>query len=173
MNWYGRLITAESHSYTTVMLEIDGDLRDRIFDQIDSLDDEDIAEEGKEDNPHVTVLYGLHTGSAEEIREFLKDSEPFEISLGKVSKFRTSDEHDVLKIDIESDELRALNRKLKELPHTSTHPTYNPHLTLAYVKKGRCDDMVGEELFKGEKFEVNELVFSSKTEKKTPIPLRR
>ena len=172
MNWYKKQLIAESHSYATVMLEINGDLRDRIFKHIESLDEENIAEEGKEDNPHVTVLYGLHTNDAEEVKDFLKDSKPFEITLGKISKFRKSDEFDVLKVDIESEEIRDLNRKLKELPHTSTHPRFNPHLTLAYVKKGRCDDMVGEEMFKGEKFKVNELVFSSKNEEKTIISLK-
>jgi 2'-5' RNA ligase len=170
MNWYRRLLVAESHSYSTVMFEIHGDLRDRINSLISEIPEEDIAEEGREDNPHVTVLYGLHTGSAELVREHLSDDSEFEVKLGKISKFTTSDEHDVLKIEVESDELKAMNKKLKELDHTSTHPRYNAHLTLAYVKKGHCEDMVGSEPFP-ERYKVEEVVFSSKTEKKTSIPL--
>lgn len=169
MNWYKKIV-AESHKYSTVMLEIKGDLRKRIFEHIHSLDEDDIAKDGKEDNPHVTVLYGLHAEDPEEIADFLSAMNPFEISFGKVSKFK-SDEHDVLKIEIESDYIKTLNKKLKDFPHTSTHPTYNPHLTLAYVKNGRCEDMLGKELFKGEKFKVNELIFCDKKENQTLIIL--
>jgi len=170
MNWY-RQIIAESHSFSTVMLEISGDLRSRIEKAIDDLDDEDIAEEGKEDNAHVTILYGLHTDSAEKVRKHLIESEPFKITLGKISKFTTSDEHDVLKIEIESKKLRDMNKKLRELPYTSSYSEYRPHLTLAYVKKGRCNDMVGSSMFDGETFQVNTVVFSSKDEEKTNISL--
>lgn len=172
MNWY-RLLLAESHSYSTVMLEISGDLRTLIESEIDSLDDDDIADSGKEDNPHVTVLYGLHTEDPDEVKELLKDVKPFEIELGKISKFTTSDEHDVLKISVEGKELRNLNSLCKKLPYTSNYPKYQPHVTLAYVKKGEYDDMVGSSIFEGKKFKVNELVFSSKNESKTKIPLRK
>lgn len=170
MNWY-RKILAATHSYSTVMLEFDGNVRNEISDFINSIDEDDIAEEGKEDNPHVTVLYGLHTGSAEEIKRFLSEEKSFEITLGKISKFRTSDEHDVLKIDIESESLKDMNKKLKELPYTSKYSTYRPHATIAYVKKGACEELVGSDHFEGKSFMVTKLVFSSKNEDKTSFSL--
>jgi len=172
MNWYNKVI-AESHKFSTVMLEIDGSLRTEIMKFIDeSIQDCDVASDGKEDNPHVTALYGLHTGSTQKIKDHIADVESFEITLGKISKFTTSDEHDVLKVEIESSSLRKIHSLLKELPYTSTHKDYNPHLTLAYVNKGACEDLVGSDIFSGKKFDVNTLVFSSKTEDKTNINLQ-
>jgi len=172
MNWYNKVL-AESHSFSTVMLEIGGSLRSDLMRFIkESIPDCNVASDGKEDNPHVTALYGLHTGSAETARDHISDVESFEITLGKISKFTTSDEHDVLKIDIESKRLREIHSLLKELPHTLTYKSYNPHLTLSYVNKGSCEDLVGSDLFDGKKFIVNSLVFSSKTEDKTSIKLQ-
>jgi 2'-5' RNA ligase len=91
---------------------------------------------GKEVEPHVTVLYGIHADVPDEDVEKLIDeiSRP-KINLGKVSTFE-NELFDVLKFDIESPDLVELNKKFKELPHTSEHPNYHPHATIAYLKKG-------------------------------------
>lgn len=159
-NW----VLNESYSYSCVMATIN-------YDHIVNWSKKNISEKdlyykenksGYELDPHVTVLYGLHTTNVEEIKEKLKDQEKFEIKFGKVSKFK-NDDYDVLKIEVESDILRKLNDKLKSLKYTSTYNSYKPHCTLAYVKKDTCEELVGSKEFFNKKIEVKELVFSPST----------
>jgi len=107
---------------------------------------------GREREPHVTVKYGLLSPDIpEELRQICKETPPFPVFLGTVSLFTTNPEFDVVKIDVESPWLRKLNQQISDtLPHEDTHPEYKPHLTLAYVEKGACDHLVGDDPFKAE-----------------------
>jgi len=127
--------------------------------------------EGFDEETHVTALYGLHTNEYKEVEDHIRGFKPFEITLGDVTKFDTHPEYDVIKIEVESKELRRLNKLLKELPYTSKYDTYIPHCTLAYVYKGKCNSLVGNEEFAGRKMKVNELTFSSNVRHKTKIKL--
>jgi 2'-5' RNA ligase len=129
-------------------------------------------EEGIEYEPHVTALYGLHTNDYQEVEKHIKGFKSFDVELGAVSKFDTHPDYDVLKLSVESKELKELNKLLKELPYTSKYDEYVPHCTLAYVKKGRCDELVGNKHFAGKKMRVNELTFSSDVRRKTKIGLK-
>ena len=44
---------------------------------------------------------------------------------------------DLYAVDVGGARLHELHERLANLPHTSTHPVYVPHLTLAYVKSGK------------------------------------
>jgi len=126
---------------------------------------------GREDEIHVTVLYGLHTNESLEVENLLKDIKGFSINLGKISKF-TSEDYDVLKIEIDAPYLHELNKKLKNLDYTSKFKEYVPHCTIAYVKKGSCDHLLGSKHFFGRKVEINSLTFSPAKGKKSKIILK-
>jgi 2'-5' RNA ligase len=133
---------------------------------------EDIfEEEGIEDEPHVTILYGLHTDNIEEVKSLFKTIKPFTVTFGEITKFQTNPKFDVLKIDIKSSELFKLNKICKTLEYTSTYKDYRPHCTLAYVKKGKCNEFVGDKKFEGKKFLIKEIVFSSKDRKHSKFSL--
>ena len=131
------------YEYGCVMvgLELDEKEWDKIQDMID---DEDIYH-GEEDNkggfareldPHVTILFGVHKDVPDEEVESIIDgvSKP-KLKLQKISTFE-NELFDVLKFDVESDDLHKLNEKFKKLPHTSSFPNYHPHATICYLKKG-------------------------------------
>lgn len=97
---------------------------------------------GKEQDPHVTILYGIHADVPDEdVEELIDGIETPSIDLQKVSTF-DNELFDVLKFDIESPDLIALNKKFKELPHTSDYPDYHAHATIAYLKKGTAKKYV-------------------------------
>ncbi len=128
---------------------------------------------GREDEMHVTVLYGLHTTSAEKVKKVLAGEESLEIRLGVVSMFSTNDKFDVIKIEVLSPSLHKLHHMLaRNLPCSQMYPRFNPHVTIAYVKKGRCTGLLGSGAFKGKSWQADSIIFSSKSGTKTSIPLK-
>ena len=130
-------------------------------------DDDD--EKGLREDSHVTILYGIKSAEPTQAFKLLKGQEPISMSLGPISLF-SKDEmpYDVVKIEVvNSPVLHALHKKLRaELPNTWTWDDYNPHVTIAYVKKGKGAAYVGNEAFAGREFEVTGFLFSSKDDRK-------
>lgn len=117
---------------------------------------------GRESHCHTTVGYGLDPEMT------LKDLKVavlpglLHVRLGKISKFDTDPAYDVIKIEVESPDLHALNKELKDtvgLPG-NTFPDYRPHLTIAYVLPGSCDHLLGDSPFEGEDFTIEDYDFS-------------
>lgn len=133
-----------------------------------------LAEDGVETNPHVTVKFGLHGNNPEDVRPLLAGEGPVKVRIKGVSIF-DNPEFDVVKLDVDSPDLHRLNKKISDaLPHTDTHPTYQPHITIAYVKKGegkKLAEQIGAEL-KGTEIALDSLTYSGKDRVKTAIPLR-
>lgn len=129
---------------------------------------------GREDDIHVTVLYGITDDSPVKTAKIIGETKPFEVRLGLINAFKDKEEYDVLKIEIEAGDLEKLYYNLvKKIKNESTFPTYNPHVTIAYVKKGSMDKFIGDETFKGKLFKVNYIAFSdgkdNDSEKKLPL----
>lgn len=133
-------------------------------------------EGGLEDYPHITVKYGIHSESPKEVLELLKNEKSVKFKLGKVSLFKNEDKpFDVVKVEIISPDLHRLNKKISEnVEVTDTFPNYVPHATIAYVHKGKADQLEGSTELEGLEAEVDSLEFSSSKKKKgaTPIQLQ-
>lgn len=127
----------------------------------------------REDQPHITVKYGLLTTKPSILEALLKPQKPVKATLQELSVFETP-KYDVLKIGVESKDLHALNKVVCEsgLQIEDEYPKYVPHVTIAYVKKGKGKAYVGNPTFKGIKAEFDEVQFCScETGEQTPIPL--
>lgn len=124
-----------THRFASTQILLPGDLSAVLLDFAAQIPDDDLGEDGRESEPHVTVRWGLHGDDAEAVREKLSGLGPVRYRLGKVTVFK-GDDYDVVKVDVESPDLHALNSVLGELPHTDTFPDYHPHATIAYVKAG-------------------------------------
>lgn len=110
--------------------------------------------------PHVTVLYGLHTNNWKEAQGALDKAglNLVRFKLTKLSLFENS-RYDVLKYEVESEDLHALNKALRKVPYTSSYPEYKPHATVAYLKPGTGKKYIGGKA-RNESFEVLSWVFS-------------
>ena len=94
---------------------------------------------GLENEPHTTLLYGLHSDEVEDdvvLDASTRSGIPQEIKLHNASCFN-NDKYDVLKLDVDSDHLHKINAELTKLPHTTDYPDYHPHTTIGYLKKGK------------------------------------
>jgi len=131
--------------------------------------DDDIK--GREDDIHTTVLFGLHTTDPKDVKNIVGDKKPLKIKMGKMSVFNNN-KYDVLKIDIEGKRLRWMHEVLKrKLSNSQDFPTYIPHCTIAYMKKGFAYKYIGNSTFDKISFLCEDLIFSSKDGVKTKIKL--
>lgn len=130
--------------------------------------DPDAIGYGREDEIHVTILYGIHTETPDQAKKIL-NNKPFVVRLGKIGIF-TNEKFDVIKIKADSDKLHQLNSKLaRNLVNTNRFTSYQPHVTIAYVKKGTGWKFSGDAAFNNRTFEAKEAIFSSKSSKRTII----
>lgn len=132
------------HEYGCVMLNLE--IPNWKSDVLSRIKEEDVyeGEDGLEDEPHVTVLYGLHNDIPDEkIEKKIKEemTSP-EIKLQKISIFE-NDEYDVVKFDVEGEELFRMNEEFSKFPHTTDYPDYHPHVTIGFVKKGEGKKYTG------------------------------
>lgn len=136
---------------------------------------EDKVAKGREDDIHITVLYGIKSENPKQTSKVLKKVDSFEVRLGLINAFKDNPKYDVLKIEVESGDLEKLHYSLREkVDNENTFPTYKPHVTIAYVKKGTCDKYIGDETFKGKTFKVDNIIFSDGTlaeDHETKLPL--
>jgi 2'-5' RNA ligase len=180
----------ESHDYSCLMINLPDELADQIIawgkQQIpeESLFVDKDGDKGREDEIHVTLKYGLLDAMpSPDLKELFRNTKPFEIALAPITLFR-QDDHDVVKLDVHSAQLHALNREVCSIaPYHDTYPDYHPHITLCYVKKGTCDRLEGVSPFDDPvklgvsslstdgKFTAKSVVFSSHTDVKKEYAL--
>jgi len=119
---------------------------------------------GKEANPHVTVMYGLSPIEETRVKNLLnKVPKKIVAELGKISKFENVDTpYDVLKIEVRSPHLSKIHEMIrKNFENNYKWPNYSPHVTLAYVKKGTCNEYVGNKTFEGMKVMFETFMYSN------------
>ncbi len=126
---------------------------------------------GVEDDPHITVLWGIHTKDVRKIQNILSEQRGGIVRLSKTGMFEC-DNYDVLKINIISPALHRLNSILREnVQHTTTHPDYKPHVTLAYLKCGNGYRYKDQKSFINLSFEFDKVIFEDYNDEKTTIEL--
>ena len=124
----------------------------------------DAGIDGYETNPHVTVKYGLHDTEPHTLSDIIQGIGAIPLQFGAINIFDTNPEFDVVKVDIDGDKLRMVNQIICDyLEHTELHPEYIPHATLAYVKKGTCNHLIGNDFFDKLTDNIDIMDFSSKT----------
>jgi 2'-5' RNA ligase len=163
------------HKFSTTQINLPPEMADAVRGYgAKTIAPHDLAEDGREADPHVTVKYGLHADNAEELRRLLADERPVTVKLGKTSIFPAKEgaDYDVVKVDVQSPGLYCLNKKISDaLPHTDTHPEYVPHATLAYVRPGRGRWYAGDDALEGQTATLNSIVFSDKNGEQVEVPL--
>ncbi len=153
------------HKYGCVMVDIPVSNWSEITSSIDPEDifhgDENGDPKGIQENPHVTILYGLHDDVTEdEVRSVFDNFDgDINIEINGVDIFENKD-FDVVKFNVVPDgALQYLHDELSKFPNSNQFPDYKPHITIAYVKKGTGKKYVKPD-YKYEVKNVNHITYS-------------
>lgn len=166
---------SSGYQYGCVMVEIPVSNWNEI---ISSIDPEDVYEGegdstyGIQQNPHVTILYGLHSEVTGEMVKSVFDNFSGEISIevDGIDIFENKD-YDVVKFNVIADgSLQELHDKLSEFPNSNEYPDYRPHITIAYVKKGTGRKYIKPE-YKYTVKNVTDIVYSKPDGTKTKFSI--
>lgn len=167
---------AKQPSFSSTQINLPEEIAEQVVAASKKIPDADLAEDGRETEPHVTVKYGLHTNEAEHVRKLIENEPPIKAKLGKASVFpatETGGTYDVVKLDVDSPDLHRINKLISDsLSHTDTHPNYHPHVTLAYVKPGLGEKHVGMADLEGQELTVDRIIFSDKDRNHVEVVLK-
>lgn len=166
----------EPVKYASTQINLPKDVSERVLEIGRKIPDEDLAVDGREGRPHVTVKYGLQPGQdVAALRKVVEAMPPVTVRLGPLSIFPNSESGtgDVLKSDVDSPDLHQMNRAIAEaFETTDTHPTYQPHVTVAYLKPGKAESYIGNDSLAGQTATIDRVVFSTPDGRKVEIPLK-
>jgi 2'-5' RNA ligase len=148
-----------AYGYVSIPVDIDLEsLKSKI-------DPKDLSERGFSDNPHITLLFGLHDEvEAHDIMNIVAHYDTFDIEVNGIDIFE-NEEFDVLKLNVVlSKELKSINKLLSILPHTNDYD-YSPHITIAYLKKGTGKKYIDKD-YKKTLTGLNKVIYSDKDRNK-------
>lgn len=165
-----------SYKYSSTQFNLPSDIAKEVKKLSKAIPDDQIYTDpedpsyGREDDIHVTILYGIHSDSVDEIKEALKDIEPFSAKLSDISFF-DADNYKVLKVDVVSKGIKKLHKHLRNhLENSFKWPEYNPHMTIAYVTKDY--KIPDKSVLKDKVFMVDSVTISTKSGEKKTIKLK-
>jgi len=127
---------------------------------------------GFEDEPHTTLLFGLHQEVSDE--DVINVLDKFEFGTCKLFNASTfnNPQYDVFKFDVKGPNLHEANAELTKYPHTTNFPDYHPHATIAYLKPGTGKKYV--EMLKEQEFELTptHAVYSKPNGDQIELPIK-
>tara|TARA_R110000824_G_scaffold148242_2_gene317810 strand:- start:18704 stop:19279 length:576 start_codon:yes stop_codon:yes gene_type:complete len=177
MSWYNIYREANKTSYGWTCVHTPESISKKTIDFSKTIPDRELFkeqegwEDGIEDKPHITVLYGLETLDVKKVENALHGEKGGTVELGKVDVFE-SEEYDVLIVRVKSRALHKLHKCLDvNLKNVNSFPKYQPHITLAYLKCGNGKTYKNDNRFEGLSFEFNEIMFEDSKDRKTDIVL--
>lgn len=167
------------YKYCSTQINLNGTAATRVLMFADMLPDGVLGVEGREDQPHLTVQYGIQKPDVDAIREAVRRVSPFEIVLGKTAMFPPSEHSSgdaplFVSVKAGTDKLVALRNAIRAVvPVRDSFPTYVPHVCVAYVRTDAARQYVGKDWLDGTVVAVNEIAFSNTEGEHVSIPLGR
>jgi 2'-5' RNA ligase len=157
---------AAPHKHATTQLELPPGVAYRLLRMGRAVPEAVLAGQGREHEPHVTLLYGLADADVGRVHAVLADEPPVTLKFGPTAFFPAKadaapgEAHDVVFLSVLSPDLLRLHALVsRAVPHKKTHPTYRPHVTLAYVRPGEGRRFAGDRTLLGRAVTVKEVVF--------------
>ena len=163
----------EDYEYQSTQIDITNEVAEKVLALAATIPDDALAEKGREDHVHVTVKFGIDPGvTIDEVQSLLASESSGTLTLAATDFFGGSEEYDVVYLSVESEDLERLNKLIRDgVKTTDTQPKYVPHVTLAYVEKGRGSEFVGIDTLAGIEVSFDSVMFSDTAGELTEITL--
>ena len=163
----------ESHSFSSVQVKIPDTVTELMIQYADEISEDDLSGDGIETNSHITIKYGIHSSNPDILAlNNIMLPNILHATMKNTSIFEC-DEFDVLKVDIDSEDMTKLNHEITDaVENTETHPEYHAHATIAYLKSGTGYKYIDDNRFNGIDLVFNEIEFSGSDDVITKIKLR-
>lgn len=164
-------LSKAGHEFSSTQVDLPSDLAEKVRAFSRKIPDSELAADGREDHPHITVKFGLHADHpSRNLKALVNGFGPIQAKLGKTSLFENPDA-DVVKAEVVSHDLHRLHKKIAASEkNTETHDDYRPHVTVAYVKPGHGKKYAGDDALAGHPATFDHVVFSAKDRSKTKLP---
>lgn len=154
---------SEDYKFGCVLLELDIPNWNQIISKIDTKDIyEPSPSYGIENDPHLTILYGLHQDVSDSdvvsiINKYKYQN--FDIEIEGITNFKNK-EFEVVKLGVKNNDiLQSFHDELSKLPNSNEFPDYTPHITISFVNLGASDKYVNKD-FKVNNLKVNQIEYS-------------
>lgn len=138
--------------------------------------EEDLVGDGREQQPHITVRYGLEESNQQAVQELLRGFGPVRVRLGKTNYFPADEgrpDSDVVYLEVEGEALYRLHQRLLQLPGKPDDRPYTPHVTLAYVAPGKGEFYKGDDSLEDSLLVLDQLTVTDQQGAGHTVDLRR
>lgn len=126
--------TEQVYKYACLMLHLPEDLSDRIREFQSNIADDQLAAGGREQESHVTLLYGFKDEELQNVLDALAEMQAPSATFFQLDAFPAGKDGAPLHVCVDSPDLQQLHSKLRsKIPAVCTHPEYKPHVTIAYM----------------------------------------
>jgi len=162
------------HEYASVLAIFPIGIADEIREVARKIPKSALADKGIENEPHLTIMYGLLPVAPRKVARLLQTLDPVELTIGNIAVFEADESRDtdVVILEVESEDAVEANEMLNDsFAHREGGYAYRPHITLAYVQAGKGKQYAGECELSGQVITVDKLVFSGVNGARTVIPL--
>ena len=161
------------HKNATAHINLSPDAAAKMYEAATQIPDEELGEDGREDEAHITIKYGIKADSAL-LSQVVADQKPFTVTLGKTHVFEVSESSDAqapIVVEAHAPELEVLHDMVNKAMSTRKDDfDYKPHVTLAYVKPEAAAKYDGLDWVEGVTFEVNDITLSQKGGGQVRVP---
>jgi 2'-5' RNA ligase len=128
-------LATKPNKFGCVMLQLPEDVVEKLLEFQSQIIDEQLAEGGRETEPHITLLYGFNDSERENVLQAVSELIPPTVRFQNLEAFPAGKDGSPLHVTVDSQDLQELHSKLRAIiPAVCKHPSYRPHVTIAYMK---------------------------------------
>ncbi len=161
-----------SFKYASTQIDLPPHLAKKHQQMAAQIPDQHLADHGRENDPHVTVKYGLDPAHLDRAAAVVRQHPPITARFGRTSAFTGGEDGDVVKVDVHSKALHALHHAIKKaVPNVEKYPAYQPHMTVAYVKPGQAAQYAGKNPMTGQSHTFTHVTLSDTQGNKRKVRL--
>jgi|SRR5271166_1409541 len=163
------------HDNASTQINLPEDAAEKVMEAAAKIPTDELAEDGRENQPHVTIKYPVSEEDPEKLREAIANQSPFTITLGKCLVFPTDTAgQKALVAEAHGGPLLKLHKAVDAaIGGDPDKYHYRPHVTIAYISVDVAQEYEGSDLAAGISFVAEGITLSYASGKQEMVPFGR